>query len=336
MAKRWLKFAQAADLLGVKSRTIKRWMNNPTRREALGVVRHGKQWRIPFPVNECIWDEQTRRKLEQAGIGQKPSWEVALNNCAKQNGRYHVEAYRLWLAAYIKALKQGRVTQKVRINILHLWWTACKILALQKSLTLAFDEERLKSLFRDELRKGKFSVKSIMQHWPKENHFRILRKADSKSDFEKIRRNLDFWQAYRDESRRRRGDEPTAENLRRLLHKDLITHINDTREDPPPGFTFVKNPSPDESDMITMASVQNQMQGKPPIPIIIDFRQPQPGISLRTFRTRYPRDDQKPIIALVRKILSGPPSLDDKPDTGKTPVRSSKFSDDQDLNREEF
>jgi len=315
--KQWLSYAQAAALLGVTSRTVKHWTTRPVARDALGVVRHGRQWRIPRPDDETKWEMHTRRRLKSAGVSLKPVWELQLEKLGKQSDRYLVESYRLWLAAYVKALEQGRVTQTARENMLLLWKTACEILDPPTPLRrYEMDVKKLKSHFPPKLRERDLPVKTIMHYWPSERHFRPLRAAHTLADLEKIRRELDFWQAYRDEFRRGRSREPTVENLCRLLHKDLMTHINDTRDKPPDGFTIVNNPEPEEMHMMTLASVQDQSQRKLPPRILVNFRQPQNGISLRTFRTRYPRARRQPIIAKVRRILSTPPGVDDAPQRG--------------------
>jgi hypothetical protein len=58
---------------------------------------------------------------------------------------------------------------------------------------------------------------------------------------------------------------------------------------------------------------------------IIDLRKPQKGISLRTFRTRYPRQRQQPIVGKVRRILFAQCGVDEKPYTSKTPLRNSQW-----------
>ncbi len=239
---------------------------------------------------------RTRRRLKEAGIHLKPYWEQELERMSKECDRYLLESFRLWLAAYVKALERGRVTQKARDNMLFLWQTACEVLNPTKPLKLyEMGVEPLKSRFPPILRERGLSVKSIMHYWPEERHFEQVRKASyAKVDFEKMRRELDFYQAYRDELRRRRDKEPKAKILCSLLHRNLMTHINDTREELQRGS--------------------------------IDSRRPQKGISIRTFRTRYPRAGQKIIIAQVRRILSAPTSIDEKPYTGKTPVRDSTDS----------
>ena len=63
--RKWLKITKAAELLCVDVRTIKRWMKDAARRQALGVVMHGKQNRIPLPPSlngdgEFAWEMLTR------------------------------------------------------------------------------------------------------------------------------------------------------------------------------------------------------------------------------------------------------------------------------------
>ena len=345
--KQWLKNAQAADLLNVSERTVKRWMKCPTLREALLVVRHGKQWRIPRPDYETSWEWQTSRRLEEAGIHVKESWKRALRKAANKCDRYLAESCRLWLAAYMKALERGRVTQKARENMLLLWNTANEVLNPSKPLKrYEIDVGMLKSHFPPKIRERGLSVKSIMHYWPEKQHFDQVRRACTKVDFENMRRELDFYQAYRDELRRRRGKEPKAKILCHLLHIKFVTHINDTREELP--GIVVKPQTPEELSSLMQADVWMQTQsasprritegrdaqgktyaqiqtpstpGKKTAPVFVDLRGPQKGISLRTFRTRYPRARQKPIIAKVRRILSAPPNVDEKPYTGKTPIR---------------
>jgi len=345
MMNKWLKNAQAAELLNVTERTIKRFMTQPAARNALGAVRHGKQWRIPFPDYEMTWEWQARDRLKEVDIHVKPSWERALEKTASKCDRYLPESCRLWLAAYVKALDRGRVTQKARENMLLLWQTANEVLNPPKPLKrYEIDVEMLKSHFAPRIRERGLSVKSIMHYWPEKRHFDQVRRACTKDDFENMRRELDFYQAYRDELRRRRGKEPNAKTLCLSLHKNLITHINDTREKLP--GIVVKPQTLEELSGLMQADVWMQTHSPTPLRItegrdaqgktyariegggvqFVDLRGPQKGISIRTFRTRYPRARQQPIIVNVRRILSKPPSFDEKPDTGKTPVHDSTDS----------
>lgn len=354
MAK-WLTYAKAAELLEVCVRTIKRWVTCPESRGALGVVRHGHQWRIPRPDDEGAWGMHTRHRLIAAGVCLRPSWEAGLRKLGRRCDRYLVESYRLWLAAYIKALERGRVTQKTRENLLLLWQTACEVLDPPKPLKrYEMDVEQLKAQLRVKLREQGFPVKSIMHYWPEKRHFAHVRAAHTRADFEGIRRELDFWQAYRDELRRRRGKEPSAARLCHLLHKDLMTHINDTRETLP--GTVVKPQTAEELRGLMQADVWVQMQSASPrritegrdaqgrtyariqtesapraktAPLYVDLRQSQNGICLRTLRTRYSRAKQKTIIGKVRRILFAPPSSKEEVWRGKTPVRDSGSSADE-------
>ena len=126
-----------------------------------------------------------------------------------------------------------------------------------------------------------------------------------------------------------------------------MTHINDTREEMP--LCTVKANKPEDIRRAAEAAYfqsRNQMQneinnwfftagntdetkqvGVFPRLSIIDLRQPQNGISLRTFRTRYPRAQQLRTVAKVRRFLAVPTSVDEKPHSGKTAIRGSKLSE---------
>ena len=78
LSDKWLTFAEVAERLAITSRTIKNWMRRPARRQALLAARHGRQWRIPRPADEWLWEIQTSRNLKEAGIDLKPSWEMEL------------------------------------------------------------------------------------------------------------------------------------------------------------------------------------------------------------------------------------------------------------------
>jgi excisionase family DNA binding protein len=168
---RWLTNAQVAELLAISARTIKRWMRCPEKRGAIGAVRHGKQWRIPYTSDESTWKVHARHSLEKAGVHLKPEWETGLRQLGRRSDRYLVESYRLWLAAYINALERGRVTQQARDNMLLLWQTACKVLDPPKRLKrYEVDVEKHKSHFAPKLRERGLKVRSIMHYWPQKRH----------------------------------------------------------------------------------------------------------------------------------------------------------------------
>ena len=251
----WLKIVKAAELLGVDVRTVKRWMSNPTTRNALGAVRHANQWRIPLPDVEWAWADQTRRDLKEAGIDLKPIWEQNLEKLAKRHTRNKLESYRLWLAAYSQAsAKTVGLTAEDIAAILYLWQIACEIL---DQLPEGAELDRHKSKFPEQLKAHNFSkseTRSIMSLWPMQRNFKRVRAAKSFKDLEKFRRGMDCAQAV--QTCILHNQKPTAENLRPLLHKDFLYHINDTRENLPP-------------------FVMNKML-------------PQNGLPLRTFRKRHP------------------------------------------------
>ena len=298
--KKWLKNAKAAEILGVSVRTIKNWMTDSTTRDAIGAVRHGKQWRIPFPDNKHDWEWQTDDRLQEAGVTQKSSWERALeNDCKKRFSHCQLETYRLWLAAHSQlSAKSDGVTQEDIMAILLLWQTACKIL---EPLPRGPEVDKLKSKFPDQLRVHNFpekEIRSIMSYWPDQDKFKRVRAAHTLEQLENIRSGMDTAQAAK--TCYNLGQKPTAGNLRPLLHKNFMTHINDTREQLPIG--------------------------------VHDLRQPQSGLKLRTFRNRHSLKNSplKTVIVAVYGLQDGVPSVDKKPHTGKTPLHDSTFSENLD------
>ena len=346
--KRWLKNPKAAELLGVSARTIKNWTNRPPLREALLAVRHGKQWRIPRPDYETTWVWETRRRLEEAGIHLKPSWEQELERVSKECDRYLPESYCLWLAAHLQLLEREIIADEDIGKVLSLWQTACEIL---KSLPEGTEVDKLKSQFPESLLARNFSeanICSIMSYWPDESRFKRVRAARSWKELEKIRRGMDVAQAVK--VCQQQGKKPTAENLRPLLHDDIMAHINDTREKLP--GIVIKPRTPDELRRTIEADVCIQMhsgnprrctetrdaQGRTHVHIqgeganqIIDFRDPQDGLALRTFRNRHPlrKSPQREIVATVYGARDNIPGADDRPCGRKTPVRDSALSDER-------
>jgi hypothetical protein len=294
----WLKNAEAADALAVDVRTIKRWMNCPAKREALGAVRYGNQWRIPRPIEIGHWEVSVRRNFKDLGTELRSSSERSFEKLGKDFARYELEAHRLWLAAYMQVLQRHDTTQEHRDGILRLWQTACEILGKQPRGT---EVDTLKSEFPGQLRARSFSelrICAIMQYWPEERLLKKVRDdAHTTQQLEAIRRRLDIMQAVSELEQN--GQEPTAENLRPLIHKNIMEHINDKREKLP--GIVVQNPRSEELHAITLASVCDQIQAKEPPLVCIDFRQPQKGLTLRTFRNRHPlrKSPQREIIAMV-------------------------------------
>ena len=240
--KQWLTNAKAAELLIVSERTIKRWMTRPAARGALGAVKHGKQWRIPLLNDGSTWEIHADHRLRTAGVLQKRLWERDLEKRGKQCDRYLVESYRLWLAAHFQLLKRERITEENIRALLLLWQTACEIL---ESLPEGTEVDKLKSHFPESLRARNFSeerIRSIMSYWPNESYFKRVRTAHTLKRLEAIRRGVDVAQATK--TCEQLGKNPTAENLRPLFHKDIMEHINDTREKLP--GIVIKNPTEED------------------------------------------------------------------------------------------
>ena len=329
----------------VSERTIKRWMKCPAKQQALGAVSHGKQLRIPRPDNERAWAMQTRRRLGEAGIHLKPRFERALEKAARKCNRYLPESFCLWLAAHLQLLKRERITDEDIGKILSLWQTACEIL---RPLPEGAEVDKLKSQFSESLRAHNFSeesICSIMSYWPDEFCFKKVRAARTWKELERIRHRMDVAQAAK--ICEQQDKKPTAENLRPLLHKNLIQHINDTREKL--AGIVIRPRTPDELRRAIEADVWIQMhsgnprrctetrdaQGRTHVHIqgqganqIIDFRTAQDGLALRTFRNRHPlrKSPQREIVATVYGARASIPGADNQPYSGKTPVRNSKYS----------
>ena len=298
---KWLKNAEAAELLGVDERTIKRWMTKADTREALLAVRHGKQWRIPYPADTEAWANDTRWRLKKCGIRLEPTWKRDLRQMAQNDSRFYLESYRLWVAAYAKALGRGRITQKAREGINVLRNAAIEILKTLPDSELSV--EKIKSRIAALIRDRGLPLKSVMRHWPTTHHFNLVRTAKTVEELEAFRCSLDWAQASRDN--KRRGKNPTAENLCPSLHKNFVEHINDTREKVP--GTVIKNPTSDQIRNVVQTSVQNAIWGKKASDITLDFRQPQDGLALRTFRKRYPRKRTRKIEAAIYGTLENIP-----------------------------
>jgi hypothetical protein len=280
----WFKNDEAAETLGVSVRTIKGWMARLDTRAALGGVQHGKQYRIPRPDDMDRWNTDARWRLEKLGIQLRPLWEHELEKIGTANDRHYFESHRLWVAITTKALERGDLTQNARDAALRLMESAREILDPLPRHQMQVNT--LKSNFPVDLQARGFSeaeVNSIMSYWPDEKHFKPVWAAHTISELEVIRRRLDYAQAVH--RLERGGQKPTAELVRPLLHKDIMTHINDTGEQLP-------------------EIGANQ---------IIDRRMPQDGLALRSFRRRHPlrKSPQRDIVATVYvvrdSILSAEP-----------------------------
>jgi len=253
----------------------------------MGAIRDGKQWRIPYPNNIWHWEISVRRRFKDLGAELKPSWKRELEALGKEFARYELESYRLWLAAYLKAVSRGPITYKGITEILLLWQAACQILALQPKGT---EVGKLKSQFPGQLGSLNISsakIRSIMSRWPGENCFQKVHAARTLKQLEQLRRAVDVAQAAK--ACEERGEQPTGPNLCPRLHKNFMMHINDTREELP-GH-------------------------------VIDLRKTQKGLPLRSFRARHPlrKVPQKTIIAETYRHNAEYPGPGEKSEKVETP-----------------
>jgi len=322
---KWLKNAEAAERLAVDARTIKRWMLNPSTREALSGVQHGKQYRIPRPENLAQWEFEARQRLEDLGITLKQPWQRDLEKLGKKCDRYLLESYRLWLAAWMTQLERDRITEEARDAFSLLWCVSCDILSPLPKTEMEVDKLRGKFLAAF-MKRGLSNEEChrVMSYWPEKAQFDLMRAAHTLAALEAIRRKVDYAEAVRELEHR--GEKPTAENILPLLHKDFAAHINGTREALP--GRVVKAESHEQLRRMTAESVDNQIAREERGPLItIDFRQPQVGRKLRTYRKLYPAK-QKPLRKIVAQVYrSSPnvPGVEEKPHTGKTPIRKPDY-----------
>jgi hypothetical protein len=337
---RFMKNAQAAVLLGVDVRTIRRWLRNPALREALGAVvsNTGKKYRILLPDDPNAWAARARHRLNALGRHLKEPLERELERVCREQGPILVETGRLYLAAWLKALQKAAevepipITQATKDRILQLWLLANSRLAQCDSATGKTPIER-------DLRRRLADLKSelperLLPYWPGEEHFQQVWAADKAKDLEAIRLRIDFTVGVlrARQTEKKEAAHSTAKHLFPLLHRDITHQINDTGEDlahnyfeqtgkePPPGFilkapTTVELRKISKRDWLTQRAMPRQIrkgrdaQGKvfaqiemfPGQPAFVDIREPQEGIPLRTFRRWFPRK-QKPWSEILRAI----------------------------------
>jgi hypothetical protein len=279
-------------------------MTRPATREALGAVSNGKRWAIPRPENPYLWESETRERLTAIGVRLRESWARDLQNCTRQYDLVRLEAARLYLAAYAKAVSHGPITQEAKKGVCDLLAAVLQALLLQ----LAEPARGKARPGRAELEAHVDSLKSnlppeLLAYWPDEQLLKRFRAARSPEALEQLRRRLDYTQAVRHAEQS--GQKPTAEMLGPRLHKDITAHINDTGEEL--SGTVFKNPT---AEQILKSDV-------------IDQRQPQIGLARRTVQKRYPRKGrtQRDIVAHVYEVQASIPGADSKTETGKTPVR---------------
>jgi hypothetical protein len=341
----WLKNAEAANVLAVSVRTLKAWMRDPAKREALGAVRHGKQWKIPRPENLLRWETETRERLSGLGVCLTDPLVRDFKKLGRHYDIYHLEFVRLFIGACLKAASRGPITQNDKDRILDLWHDALTGLA-----PLAERGKREVKPSGAEIEQHMDNLKSglpveLLPYWPDDRLWEKLRAARTLKALERIRQRLDFSQAL--SQTKHIGQDPTAENVRPRLHKDVTAHINDTGEQLPSNIT-VKAHTPEElrciaeRDYVVQLAVPRRIterrdaEGRtiaeieipPGHHAFVDMRQPQEGIPLRTFRKRFPKKggEQRQIEIAVFDIRENVPGPDEKPQTGKTPLRGSGYS----------
>lgn len=321
---KWLPNAEAAQLLGVDVRTIKRWVRQPDKRQALGAVRNGKQWRIPVPSNLQHWESDTRWNFKKLGAPLIPGWRHDLRKIARQTTRYMLEANRFWLAAYMTRLERGPVTPQDRQACLRLRDAACKILAFAPLSEMVVDRHKLQ--FPGQLASMGLDAREaqdVMRYWPKEQYLKHVHDAHTVAQLEVIRQRVDYWQAALELEQI--GENPTTENIRPLLHKEMVAHINDTREHL--DGEVIRHPTPKDTKRLMLASVHDSISGRKTAQLTFDFRLPQVGLTRRTAQKRYPQrqKSQQDIRATVFGIDDRTPGADQRLHIGKTPRRGSTY-----------
>ncbi len=255
--KLWLPNREAACGLAVDVRTIKRWTRDPITRSALGAVRHGKQWRIPFPANRNQWETETRARFAALGLKLAEPWERDFDKKAKEFQRGYLESCRLWLAAFAKVLEQGNPNAKASEQLLWLFEIANAVTCPRSRSDM--DVAALKAEFFTALRQrglGRQEIRAIMRRWPEEHHFELVCGLLTTSQVEEVRQKIDYLQATCLAKRKRLT--PTQKTLFRWIHEDFVDHLNDTQERLPYSF-------------------------------VIDMRSPRRGLTRHTGRKRYPR-----------------------------------------------
>lgn len=294
-------------------------MRSPAKRGALGAVRHKTQWRIPLPANVDLWEVQTREHLTKAGIKLKPAWARDLERLGQEYDRCMLQVSRLWLAAYRQLLRQGlTVTQEAKDSIILLSQIATELL---KPLSrYKMDVEQLKSDFPTRLRLRGLSseeVHVVMRYWPGREHFRLVANLRTRADVETVRRQIDY--ALAAQKLEREGWKPTADNLKPLLHHNMTSQINDSPEQLP--GVIVKPQNHEQLRRLVNAAVCDNFANRKSPDVTLDFRKPQAGLSLRTFRDRFPKKQKQNIIGTVYRAETTVPG-DEANGQGK---RSSKL-----------
>jgi hypothetical protein len=320
---KWLKNKEIAELLGKDPRTIRSWMCCPAKRRALGAVRYGTQCRIPRPYNLDQWVSDARREFKKLCITLEPAWKHALRERARETNRYILEVNRLWLAAYMKVLEHRPIVAQDKQACILLRKAACRI--LRPLPRYKMDVEPFETEFPAQLASVGLTAQKIqvvMSYWPEPEHFRQVHGARTFAQLEAIRAGVDYLQACR--ALERMGQKLTAENIRPLLHADIVAHINDTGEQLP--GAIVRHPL---STQLQNMLIERVFCKNPP-PVIMDYRLPQVGLTRRTAQRRAPQKEQTQrdirAVLILSGIASALPVPPTRPQTGKTPIRGSAYS----------
>jgi len=221
---RSLKIAEAALLLDVNVRTIKRWMRDPVKRAALGAVRRGTQWRIPMPDNPSDWALRVRVRTEP---DLERYAERALTRLVRARKETDSWAKRLWLACMLKAGLRGLISKTTRAAIDIIWEAASRLTKpsnCMKELRGQI-ERQLHHLSEEERR-------AVMRTLANQSRFDDVERIRTKKEFEKVRRLLDYIQALKLAKRKRRKS--TNAEIRPFLYPGFVEQMNDTGEYLPP------------------------------------------------------------------------------------------------------
>lgn len=306
------RLVHAAKVLGVTLRTLQLWLKDPEKRDLLGAFRAGKRWRLRRPESLPAWAHKVRQALALP-----ERWKKELYSTAKEDSAVFFEAIRLWLAIRLMALKLDAPHRESVDAALLIWQACCQALSgLPRYEMDAFkcraNIERILSKRTD----LPCPVGHIMAFWPDDAIQKQIRNATTMDELERLRRAVDYAEALR----RHQEQGVSGKDLAPLLHRGFIDHINDTGE----CFTMPSIRWDDLRKDLGLDRKPADPRQPPCTPAqqiralceffgggrIIDFRESQDGISLRTFRSRYPKRTakQKRITASLSGVLDFIPS----------------------------
>ena len=278
----WLTQRKAASELGITRRQLKRWLSDTNKRDILGAVRKGKQWRIRRPKDLGFWAARVRCQIRDLGNapgarlpgrqrkvkaeGEEPVRRRGLDDSIDQLAKR--SPWPKWVARWMVAALAQAGSAKGRIG-----WNK----ATRRGLVELYIHC---SEYDDESKAEENLPRQLRRYWPK----RFFEEYTEK-EWESKRREIDYVTALRI-LRRRSSTPPNAEKMLPLLHRDWRDQINAWGR---------------EADEKQLKSVK-----------IIDLRTLTKGISLRTFRNRYPdgQANWKMLKAEIFPISNVVPSVD--------------------------